>query len=123
MLCNRNWYSIVNQLYVKKKEKKKKRSLLEDSLSLTRDFLEAPFLFGLGGFSKRRVEDMLPNVTEDDTSFLFCLFRAASAAYGGSQARVESELQLLAYVTATAMPDPSCVCDLCCSGNAGSLTP
>jgi len=25
---------------------------------------------------------------------------------------VESELQLLAYTTATAMPDPSCVCSL-----------
>ena len=26
---------------------------------------------------------------------------------------VESELQLAAYTTATAMPDLSCVCDLC----------
>ena len=25
---------------------------------------------------------------------------------------VQSELQLLAYITATAMPDPSCICDL-----------
>ena len=30
-------------------------------------------------------------------------------AYGGFQARVESELQLLAYAIATAIPDPSCV--------------
>ena len=28
------------------------------------------------------------------------------------QARIELELQLLAYATATAMPDLSCVCDL-----------
>ena len=28
---------------------------------------------------------------------------------------VESEMQLLAYATATAMPDPICVCDLHCS--------
>ena len=28
---------------------------------------------------------------------------------------VESELQLPAYTTATATPDPSCICDLCCS--------
>ena len=28
---------------------------------------------------------------------------------------VFSELQLLAYATATAMPDPSCICDLHCS--------
>ena len=33
-------------------------------------------------------------------------------AYGGSQARVESELQLLAYTTATAMLDPSHICNL-----------
>ena len=33
-------------------------------------------------------------------------------AYGGSQDGVQSELQLLAYATATAMPDPNCVCDL-----------
>ena len=33
-------------------------------------------------------------------------------AYGGSQARVQSELLLPAYTTATAMPDPSHVCDL-----------
>ena len=26
---------------------------------------------------------------------------------------VESELELLAYAIATAMPDPSCICDLC----------
>ena len=28
---------------------------------------------------------------------------------------VECELQLLVYATATAMPDPSCIFDLCCS--------
>ena len=28
---------------------------------------------------------------------------------------VESELQLPAYTTTTAMPDLSCICDLCCS--------
>ena len=28
---------------------------------------------------------------------------------------VESELQLQAYTPATAVPDPSCICDLCCS--------
>ena len=36
----------------------------------------------------------------------FLLFRAAPAAYGGSQVRVESELQLPAYTTATAVLDP-----------------
>ena len=42
-----------------------------------------------------------------------CVFRAALAAYGGSQARVKSELQLPAYdPTATAMWDLSCVSDL-----------
>ena len=40
--------------------------------------------------------------------FVFCFF---SAAYGDSQARpgVKLELQLLAYTTAIATPDPSCV--------------
>ena len=33
-------------------------------------------------------------------------------AYRSSQARVESELQLPAYVMATAMPDPSCIRNL-----------
>ena len=36
---------------------------------------------------------------------------AALAAHESSHARVESELQLPAYTTATAVPDPSCVCD------------
>ena len=35
-------------------------------------------------------------------SFIFFLFRAAPVAYGSSQARVESDLQLPAYTTATA---------------------
>ena len=34
------------------------------------------------------------------------LFRLTPAAYGGSQARGQSELKLPAYTTATAMPDP-----------------
>ena len=42
----------------------------------------------------------------------FLLFRAAPVAYGGSQARGHSDLQLLAYATATTMQDPSHVCDL-----------
>ena len=33
-------------------------------------------------------------------------------AYGISQARVKLELQLPAYTTATANPDPSHICDL-----------
>ena len=44
----------------------------------------------------------------------FLLFRGAPVAYGSSQARglgVELELQMLAYAAATAMWDPSYVCD------------
>ena len=44
--------------------------------------------------------------------FFFWLFRATLEAYGGSRLGVESELQLPAYTTATAMWDPSRVCDL-----------
>ena len=42
---------------------------------------------------------------------IISLFRATPTAYGGSQARVESELQLLAYTTAT-IQDLSCICNL-----------
>ena len=41
-----------------------------------------------------------------------CLFRAAPAACGGSQARGGIRAKLLAYTTAIAMPDPSRICDL-----------
>ena len=44
--------------------------------------------------------------------FPFLLFRAALTAYGSFQARVESELQLPAYTTATATRNPSLVCDI-----------
>ena len=40
------------------------------------------------------------------------LFRATPLAYGSSQARVKSELQLLAYATVTATSDMSHLCDL-----------
>jgi len=43
--------------------------------------------------------------------FLF-FFRAAPVAYGNSQAKVQSELQLPADATAIAMWDPSYVCNL-----------
>ena len=45
-------------------------------------------------------------------SFLSFFFRATPTAYGKSQAGVKLELQLLAYVTATATPDQRCICDL-----------
>ena len=58
--------------------------------------------------------------------YLFGLFRAAPMVYGSSQARAtaaglwhshsnagsELQLQLLAYVIATAMQDLSCICNL-----------
>ena len=46
---------------------------------------------------------------------LFCLFAvswAAPATYGGSQARVQLELQVPPYTRATAMWDLSLVCNL-----------
>ena len=42
----------------------------------------------------------------------FCVFRAASAAYGGSQARGQIRAIAAGYTTAPAMPDLSCICDL-----------
>ena len=46
-------------------------------------------------------------MSTERTFFFPLLFRTAPVAYGGSQARVEWELQLPAYATATAAPDPS----------------
>ena len=43
---------------------------------------------------------------------LFYFFRATPAAYESSRLGVESELQLPAYATATAMPDTSHIFDL-----------
>ena len=45
--------------------------------------------------------------------FFFFLFRAPPAAYEVLRQGVESELQLPAYTTATATPDPSRICSLC----------
>ena len=42
----------------------------------------------------------------------FLLFRAAPAAYEVPRLGVGSKFQLLAYTTATATGDPSCICDL-----------
>ena len=44
--------------------------------------------------------------------FFFCLFRAVPSAYAFPRLGVESELQLLAYTTATATWDPNTICDL-----------
>ena len=45
-------------------------------------------------------------------SFFFLLFRAAPRHMEVPRLVVKSELQLPAYTTATATPDPSRVCDL-----------
>ena len=47
--------------------------------------------------------------------FLVFFFRATPTAYGSSRLGVELELQLLAYITATATWDLSRVCDLHCN--------
>ena len=44
--------------------------------------------------------------------FIFGLFRATPAAYGGSRLGVKLELQLLAYMAATATADLSTTCNL-----------
>ena len=44
--------------------------------------------------------------------------------YGNSRARGLIGAASEAYVTATVMPDPSCICNLCCSlGQRGILNP
>ena len=42
---------------------------------------------------------------------------------GVPQQGVESELQFPAFATATAILDPSCICDLCCSMQQPNLNP
>ena len=59
-------------------------------------------------------------------NFFLLLFRSRSVAYGSSQVprlEAESELQLPAYTTVTAMPDPSGTATYTTAqGNTGSLT-
>ena len=45
--------------------------------------------------------------------FVFVFFRATPEALEVPRLGVKSELQLLAYTRATAMPDPSHICNLC----------
>ena len=47
--------------------------------------------------------------------YLFCFLGLHPQHMEVPKLWVESELQLLAYTTATAMPDLSCICDLYCS--------
>ena len=82
--------------------------------------LASPYLCGTAPQSYRETISraiVLSKVPEQNVTFilfiyLFLLFRAAQGAYGGSQAKVESELQLPVYTIATAMPEPSRICDL-----------
>ena len=53
-----------------------------------------------------------PSVSVSFFTFIFCLFRATPTAQRAPRLGVESELQLLAYATATARPDPTHSCDL-----------
>ena len=57
--------------------------------------------------------------------FYFILFiyfcRAAPVAYGSSQARGQIRAVAAGYTTATAMPDLSCICDLCCSSRQSQI--
>ena len=79
----------------------------------------------LGTYSLSWYVFLIVNQLKLMVSFLFFVFlsRAALVACGSSQARVESELQLLAYTTATATPDLSqSVTYTIAHLNPGSLT-
>jgi len=45
--------------------------------------------------------------------FFFCFLGPCPRHTEVPKLAVESELQMPAYTTATAMPDPSCICNLC----------
>ena len=62
---------------------------------------------GIRGFSG--VMDVFPILTD------FFFFMATPVTFGSSGLGFESELQLPAHSTATAVPDLSCVCNQCCS--------
>ena len=55
---------------------------------------------------------IFPDISPFVFFFFFLLSSAALVAYGSSQARVELELQLPAYITAIATWDLRRVCDL-----------
>ena len=56
---------------------------------------------------KRKWENISFKTIEKNWFFFFCFFRTAPWAYGSSQDRGQIGVQLLAYTTATATPDPS----------------
>ena len=60
-------------------------------------------------FFKKILNTNIKNIYKDFCTFFF---RATCMAYGSSQARGKLELQLPAYATATAIWDPSHVCNL-----------
>ena len=78
------------------------RSINKDSNSLSLDFL----ILGDLLTSSPRMLKKSPILFH----FILCLFRATPMAYASSQAR--GHIRLLAYTTATATLDPSCVWDL-----------
>ena len=47
--------------------------------------------------------------------FFFLIFRAIPVGYGSSWARGQVRVSVEVYATAKAIPDPSGICDLCCS--------
>ena len=66
-------------------------------------------------YSKKAHNRILGNIYFLDSPLVFflpLLFMASSVAYGTSWLGVELELQLLAYTTAMAMPDLSCIHNL-----------
>lgn len=68
-----------------------------NSMSVTQSPLEMQ-----GGRERKEISFLL----------LFSLFRAAPAAYGSSQAKGRIRSAAASYATATAMPDPSYICNL-----------
>ena len=70
------------------------------------------FFGGTTGLSQSKISMLLVLLFKFFFSFHF---RAARVAYGSSGLGVELELQLLVYTTATAVWNPSRICDLHCS--------
>ena len=67
-------------------------------------------LYGIDQLLNILTESSEFNYLKNFFHFYFFLLVAAPAAYGTSRAGVKSELQLWAYATATATPEPSRIC-------------
>ena len=102
---------------------KKKYCHLPGNNSSHKSFLCVFFLFGrpmaYGAPQPGRNSSQVINLSQKKKKIVFCIcsffLKPALAAYGSSQATGQITAATEAYTTATATPDPSRICNPCCS--------